>query len=191
LTALIAFTLIAEKYQIKMFEIDKRLQILKNGLNERSPAVKRTVETKLLPNWVKTFNGDVVALLFALDIQSDPDLIERMLYLYFRFIYNDIDDNGITAFHKLMDNFKDKYLDKWNLITKVSLTVEEAFLWRIIAKFAKDNDITITLNINANVPNEEQIIVSDSQSNRDLEEKIDAIDTILPDLPHYCSYLEM
>ncbi len=174
-----------------MFEIDKRLQILKNGLNERSPAVKRTVETKLLPNWVKTFNGDVVALLFALDIQSDPDLIERMLYLYFRFIYKDIDDNGITTFHKLIYNFKDKYLDKWNLITKVSLTVEEAFLWRIIAKFAKDNDVTITLNINTNVSNEEQMVVSDSQSNRDLEEKIDAIDTILPDLPHYCSYLEM
>lgn len=188
----IAFTLIADKFQINMFEIDKRLQILKNGLNERSPAVKRTVQTKLLPNWVKAFDGNLVALLYALDIQSDPNLIERMLYLYFSHIYNDCDDYGITGFHKLMDQFKDQYLDEFNLITKLPLTVENAFLWRIIAKFAKDNDITITLCVNSDLNDQNMNNDSDSQqSNEVIEEKVEAIDRVLPDLPRYCSYLDM
>ncbi|CAG2166755.1 unnamed protein product [Oppiella nova] len=145
-----AFTLIADKFDIKNFGIDKRLEILKNGLNERHIAVKKVVEIKLLPNWVKSYNGDFVALLYALDIQSDPLLVERMLYLYFDHIRKDVNQStGRTGFHKFLDDFRDR--------TPLNTGSEE-------------------------MPN--------SQPNTH-EETVDAIDLIVPDLPHYCHYINV
>ncbi|XP_054157960.1 condensin complex subunit 3-like [Oppia nitens] len=186
-----AFILIAEKFDIRNIGIDKRLEILKNGLNERHAAVKKVIEIKLLPNWVKTYNGDFTALLYALDIQTDPQLIERMFYLYFDFINKDVDEStGKTGFHKFIDDFRNRFLADFNLLTKEDLTVENSFLWHIIAKYCKDNEISVTLTINNErlmTDNEE----TDSQPIESNEETVDALDLIIPDLPHYCRYLSI
>ncbi|CAG2120345.1 unnamed protein product, partial [Medioppia subpectinata] len=188
-----AFTLIADKFDIKNYGIDKRLQILKNGMNERHAAVRKVVETKLLPNWVKSYNGDFVALLYALDIQSDPKLIERMLFLYFDYIGKDVNElNGKTGFHTFLDDFKNRFLEKFNLLTKEDLTAENAFLWRIVAKYCKDKDITVTFILNNDNTDTNAEEMSDGSQPADTHpEEIDGIDLIVPDLPHYCHYINV
>jgi hypothetical protein len=147
------------------------------------------VEIKLLPNWVKSYNGDFVALLYALDIQSDPLLVERMLYLYFDHIGKDVNQStGRTGFHKFLDDFRDRFLETFNVLTKEDLTAENAFLWRIVAKYCKEKEITVTLVVNND--NEDSEEMSDSQPNTH-EETVDAIDLIVPDLPHYCHYINV
>ena len=189
-TSITAFILIADKFEIKNFGIDDRLQILRNGMNERHPAVKKVVELKLIPNWIKSSNGDVVTFLYLLDIQSDPELVERILYLYFNHLKNiSEDDSDNTGFHKFLDAFRDKFLSEHNFLTKVDLNVENAFLWFIVAKFCRDNDITVTVPVSAT--GDQEMADTDSQSNGQRNtETVDAIDLIVPDLPHYCHYIK-
>lgn len=159
-------------------------------MNERLPAVKKVVQIKLLPNWIKSYNGDIVQLLYGLDIQSDPDLIERTLYSYFDHLRSTSDDNSEdTGFHKYLSEFKNRFLSDNNFLTKEELTVENAFLWRIVAKYCKDQEIC--LRIASNVT-EEPMADSDSQQTEQRNfETVDAIDTVVPDLPHYCNYIKV
>ena len=159
-------------------------------MNERHPAVKKVVEIKLIPNWIKSYSDDIVQLLFGLDIQSDPVLIERTLYLYFDHL-NGItkDDSEDTGFHKFLDYFKNRFLSTNNFLTKEELTVENSFLWRIVAKYGKEREIS--LKIVTNIA-EEQMLDSDSQPTEQQNvETVDAIDTVVPDLPHYCNYVKV
>ncbi|CAG2182594.1 unnamed protein product, partial [Oppiella nova] len=68
------------------------------------------------------------------------------------------------------------------------LTAENAFLWRIVAKYCKEKEITVTLVVNNDNKGDEEM--SDSQPNTH-EETVDAIDLIVPDLPHYCHYINV
>ena len=189
-----AFAIIAEKFDVKNFGIEKRLEILRNGLNERQTGVKKVVETKLIPNWIKSYGGDFVQLLYGLDIQSDPLLIERMLYLYFDHINKDLDKSSDrTGFHQFLEDFRQRFLEHFNLLTKEELTVENAFLWRIVAKYCKEKDITTTVAVSESTDlADEQMTDTDSQPIvQKIVETVDAIDTIVPDLPHYCRYLSV
>lgn len=150
----------------------------------------------MIPSWVKAFDGQLVDLLISLDIQSDPELVSKMLFSYFKFSLNDELQDGKNAFFKLIDDFRDKYLDEKRLVTKVALTSEMAFLWRALAQFCKENEITIKIPVNINQITDEQMVGEnvqvgecDAQSHETQEEEIEILEMIIPDLPYFCAYI--
>ncbi len=190
-----AFIQIADKLQMKCFTIEQRLTILKNGLKDRSPAVRKVVETLLIPSWVKSCNNDLVQLLIALDIQTDLKLIEQMLDVYFKQLNreNISKDSSKTKFQALVDEFRDKYLDN-SRIFKVPLNVENVFLWRHICEFCKHNQLE-----NQTIETTEQQIVEEQEvlENENLDttketftSNVDLVDLLVPDVPYYCDYLK-
>ena len=126
-----------------------------------------------------------------MDLQSDPELIERMLFLYFDHLNEDSDDSSEkTAFHKYLEDFRNRFLEDFNLLTKEEMSVENAFLWRIVAKYCKERNITIVVVTDTpTIPNEEIVNPGSQPVQQKTVETVDAIDTIVPDLPHYCRFL--
>ncbi|XP_054156320.1 condensin complex subunit 3-like [Oppia nitens] len=148
-----AYNQIASKLQMKCFTIEQRLTILKNGLKDRSPAVRKVVESVLIPSWVKSCDNNLVQLLIALDIQTDIELIEKMLIIYFKHLLSeklgDDDNKPKTSFHQLVEEFCAQNLTKERLFS-VSLNVENIFLWRFLCEFCQSNKIA-TKDIKTNV----------------------------------------
>lgn len=132
-----AYHKIAERISIKTLSIDQKLSLLRNGLNDRSPSVKKTVERILVVNWLKACKESVVNLLSLLDIESDPKTIDQLLHLIFRSYMAQTQDNQ-TKLHLFVKQFEFMFLDKRKLLMKQPLTVENAFLWRSLSYFLKE-----------------------------------------------------
>ena len=78
-----AFLALSEKCSIKYFTIKQRLQLLQSGLNDRCPAVKEACVRGLLRSWCMECEGDFLALLYRLDVESSPDISELALKALF------------------------------------------------------------------------------------------------------------
>ncbi|CAK9252582.1 unnamed protein product [Sphagnum jensenii] len=135
-----AFVKLAEQVDVRIFSIEQRLNLLKIGLNDRNPSVRKVVETKLIDAWLKSYENNLIDLLVDLDIQSDVVTVEKMvLTIFHQFLDNELPNNS-TSFHKYVEAFCEAMLDERKLMTKRPLTVEGAFLWRCVIKFLKDNE---------------------------------------------------
>lgn len=176
---------------MKLFSIDDRLIILRNGLSERSAAVKKTVETRLLPAWLKQCDGDFVTLLRALDIQSDIELSEKLLDSYFTQMSQKVTEE-VSDLQKFADNFSEQYLNELKMFNKVPITVEHCFLWRCLAEFCKKNNITTRVRVEKDTqPLNERtdIEIEAADSGTSEFEEYDLFDLIVPDLMHFSSYV--
>ena len=74
-----AFKVLAEKVNIKALSIAQRLQLLNDGMYDRSQAVKDECSNNLFKSWLKTVDNKVVKLLECLHVESSPETAEMTL----------------------------------------------------------------------------------------------------------------
>lgn len=75
----LAYRILAEKVNIKSFTIAQRVQLLSNGLHDRSEAIKDLCARELLGGWLKSFDSDVIKLLNCLDVEGCTEVAELAL----------------------------------------------------------------------------------------------------------------
>ena len=135
-----AYMKICDRVHVKTLTFEQRLSILREGLHDRSPAVRTTVQKKLIVQWLRCCNDDVIELLEIMDIESDIPTIEAMLTIMFK-MYMNQKNGDKSKFHAFVENFKNTFLDARKLLLKKPLTVENTYLWFTLAKFCKENNI--------------------------------------------------
>ena len=178
-----AFRKITERVTVRSLSIDQRLFVLRNGLEDKSSTVRRYVEKELLTQWLKTVDGDMIKLLSFLDIQDDPEIIDKMLNKYWKsFLEQKASPEGPssapskTQLHAYVQHFRSRFLDSRKLLLKEPLTSENTFVWRSLVVFCRENLTEIQ-------PLNERKAASEAQSEADAE--IDAMmaDIRLPEDP--------
>ncbi|CAG2175398.1 unnamed protein product, partial [Oppiella nova] len=194
-----AYIQIADKLQIKCFTIEQRLTILKNGLKDRSSAVRKVVESVLIPSWVKCCNNNLIQLLIALDIQTDVDLIERMLDIYFKHLNREVvsEELSKTKFHQLVDEFRDQNMttDRFKELNANEKTGETSDGTAAGVDATIDSVISVVpegLTIPQSMATADEIPIEDNQQVMDETEvqSVDLFDLLVPDVPYFCAYLE-
>lgn len=75
----LAYRVLAEKVNIKSLTIAQRVQLLSNGLHDRSESIKEVCTKELLNGWLKSFDNDVVRLLKCLDVEGCTEVAELAL----------------------------------------------------------------------------------------------------------------
>ena len=74
-----AYRILAEKVNIKSLTIAQRMQLLSNGLHDRSESIKEVCAKELLNGWLKSFDNDIVRLLKCLDVEGCTEIAELAL----------------------------------------------------------------------------------------------------------------
>lgn len=69
-----AFLCLAEKCTIRNLTIKQRIQLLGDGLSDRSELVQEACVNGLLRSWILTLGEDLLALLTRLDVESSPEV---------------------------------------------------------------------------------------------------------------------
>lgn len=75
----LAYRIIAEKVSIKSLTIAQRVQLLSNGLHDRSESIKDVCAKDLLNGWLESFDKDVIKLLKCLDVEGCTEVAELAL----------------------------------------------------------------------------------------------------------------
>lgn len=75
----LAYRILAEKVNIKSFTIAQRVELLSNGLHDRSESIKDVCAKELLGGWLKGFDRDFVKLLKCLDVEGCTEVAELAL----------------------------------------------------------------------------------------------------------------
>ena len=75
----IAYRTLAEKVNIKSLTIAQRMQLLSNGLHDRSQSIKEVCAKELLNGWLKSFDNDIIRLLQCLDVEGCTEVAELAL----------------------------------------------------------------------------------------------------------------
>ncbi|KAK7111031.1 condensin complex subunit 3-like [Littorina saxatilis] len=113
-----AFNIIGEKVPMKAMSIGQRVQLLEQGLNDRTESVKSVCGSKLLQSWLRGFEGNVLDLLHSLDVENSTDVCRHMLKHLF----------GDSPIADLIANFN--LLDGSCLVSPDKLTCESAMYWQ-------------------------------------------------------------
>uniref|UniRef100_UPI00398E89FD condensin complex subunit 3 isoform X2 n=1 Tax=Pristiophorus japonicus TaxID=55135 RepID=UPI00398E89FD len=121
----LAYEVLAEKIHIKAFSIAQRVKLLKQGLSDRSDAVKQVVQKKLLQAWLRTMDGNVLDLLHRLDVENCVDVAVSALNVLF----------AQTHLEELVENCQN--LNNGKVISVETLTCENALYWRCLCKYLK------------------------------------------------------
>ena len=72
----LAYRILAEKVNIRSMSIAQRMQLLSNGLNDRSDSIKELCTQELLGGWLKSFDRDVIQLLKCLDVEGCTEVAD-------------------------------------------------------------------------------------------------------------------
>lgn len=80
----LAFCVLAEKVHIKSFTIAQRIRLLESGLTDQSETVREMCVDALLKAWLKTFEGNTVNLLKALDVENAEEPAKMFLKAVFK-----------------------------------------------------------------------------------------------------------
>ena len=83
----LAYRILAEKVNIKSFTIAQRVQLLSNGLHDRSEAIKEVCAKELLDRWLNSFDRDFVNLLKCLDVEGCTEVAELALETFLKGIH--------------------------------------------------------------------------------------------------------
>ena len=94
------FLILSEKCTIRQLKIKQRLQLLRDGLQDRNDSVKEACMRGLLRNWCLTLDGDIYDLLRRLDLESSSDICEIVVMS----IFEDLpDEELIKSFENLLN----------------------------------------------------------------------------------------
>lgn len=74
-----AFSVLSEKCMVQNFSIKQRIQLLGDGIRDRSDKVREACVSGLLRSWCHTLDGDFLNLLRRLDVESSSDVAELAL----------------------------------------------------------------------------------------------------------------
>ncbi|XP_072921041.1 condensin complex subunit 3 [Hemitrygon akajei] len=121
----LAYEVLAEKIHIKAFSIAQRVKLLKQGLTDRSDAVKEVVKKKLLQAWLRILDGNVLDLLHCLDVENCIDVAESALNALF----------SQSPLEELVNNCQN--LNNGKIIPAEDLTCENALYWRCLCNYVK------------------------------------------------------
>uniref|UniRef100_H3BDF7 Non-SMC condensin I complex subunit G n=1 Tax=Latimeria chalumnae TaxID=7897 RepID=H3BDF7_LATCH len=121
----LAYQVLAEKIHVRTLSIAQRVQLLQQGLNDRSVAVKEAVEKKLLPAWLRLSEGNVLDLLHRLDVENCPEVAISALNAIF----------ALTPLNELVQNCTN--IDNQKLIPVENLTTENTLYWRALCEYIK------------------------------------------------------
>ncbi|BFZ07082.1 hypothetical protein BsWGS_10121 [Bradybaena similaris] len=117
------FTVIAEKIPLKALSFEQRIQLLQDGLSDRSEIVQAACSNKLLQTWLCACEGNVLDLLARLDVESSVKICEKALHILFK-------NSGILDLVQKFDMINERAL-----IDETNLTCESAFYWRNLVQF--------------------------------------------------------
>lgn len=135
-----AFIKIADRISITTLTMDQRSFIIREGLKDRNPSVRKVVEKQLIISWVKACNENLISLLTLFDIEMEPEIIEMMLKVIFR-AYLQQKQDGKSKLHHLVQKFRFDFLDDRKLLLKQPLTIWNSFLWHSLIAFCKEQDM--------------------------------------------------
>ena len=76
-----AFLRLSEKCSIRHLSIHQRIQLLSDGLNDRSGLVQEACVSGLLRSWSLSLDGDFLSLLSRLDVESSPEVCVCLTHL--------------------------------------------------------------------------------------------------------------
>ncbi|XP_032881961.1 condensin complex subunit 3 [Amblyraja radiata] len=121
----LAYEVLAEKIHIKAFSIAQRVKLLKQGMADRSDAVKEVVRKKLLQAWLRMLDGNILDLLHCLDVENCVDEAESALNAMF----------AQSHLEELVDNCQK--LNNGKVIPAENLTCENALYWKCLCNYVK------------------------------------------------------
>ncbi|XP_068710176.1 condensin complex subunit 3-like [Montipora foliosa] len=127
----LAYRILAEKVNIKSFTIAQRVQLLFNGLQDRSETINIICTKELLGNWLKSFDRDVIELLKCLDVEGCTEVAELALKAVLKELPVDDLQEYINLLRKEQEDEGPVRID-YN-----SLNAETAFCWRCLGEHAK------------------------------------------------------
>lgn len=209
-----AFTKIAEHVPLKLLSTEQRLLILKEGLNDRHPNVRKVVEDNVLTSWLKNCDGDLVKLMTEIDVKNEPKLTKKVLDIFFGHFIETSDEQFGTRFHSVAHNFRESYLDDEKLLKEEHQTPEKVFTWQCLNTFIKKNEDEFIRRADKNFASKpiDQHNNSTLTGNTKLDEAETAVDDwadrtlnedsnqakddshiadyLFPELPHICQYLQ-
>ncbi|XP_071168942.1 condensin complex subunit 3-like [Mytilus edulis] len=117
-----AYNVLGEKVHIKALSIANRERLLQEGLTDRVESVKEACSSKLLQAWLRTFGGNVLELLGALDVEYATGTCELVLNTLFKH----------TSTAELIKNFD--ILNEKVLIPQEKLNAESVMYWNMLCK---------------------------------------------------------
>ncbi|KAI8066111.1 nuclear condensing complex subunit [Thamnidium elegans] len=119
----------------RMLSLEERNQILKWGLNDRNPLVKKAVSKMLSEKWISHANNNLIEFLERLDIMKPQvtEIAESVLDAFFTARMDIVNDISFDA-------------EFWN-----NLTPESAFLAKVLIKFLQ-KDHTLDERLDAILP---------------------------------------
>ncbi|XP_048851704.1 condensin complex subunit 3 isoform X2 [Brienomyrus brachyistius] len=121
----LAYQVLAEKVHVRALSIAQRVNLLRQGLNDVSEAVKEVVQKMLLPAWLRLLQGDVLELLHRLDVEDCSEVAISAL-------------NCIFSLSSPGDLLQDRInLDSRKLMPVETLTCENVLYWRALCEFTK------------------------------------------------------
>ena len=122
-----AFLALSEKSTIRHLTIKQRLQLLSDGLQDRSDQVKEACVRGLLRNWCLNLDADFLSLLRRLDVESSPKIGELALTS----LFDDLrDEELVQSFVDIMTGQKNEELVRKEEVTEM----EEVYEWIRIFK---------------------------------------------------------
>nr|XP_057929295.1 condensin complex subunit 3 [Doryrhamphus excisus]XP_057929303.1 condensin complex subunit 3 [Doryrhamphus excisus] len=121
----LAYQVLADKVHVKALTIAQRVSLLEHGLHDTSEAVKEVVCSRLLPVWLLRLDGNVVELLYRLDVENCAETALETLKAIFK---------DMAADELLQNRIQ---LDNRKLIPMDSLTCENVLYWRALCEFIK------------------------------------------------------
>eukprot|EP00116_Pleurobrachia_bachei_P000862 sb/3461124/ len=126
-----AYEVLVEKISIRSMKISYRMKIIESGLHDRHASVKSTC-VALLRNWLAYYNGDIVRMLQALDVEGKVDLCGEVVKEVLAFVSM---DNAVQCLQSRLEE---------GIIPVDQLTPESIFYWRCLVDYCLKNSNTET-----------------------------------------------
>lgn len=121
----LAYQVLAEKVHMRAMSIAQRVQLLQQGLNDRSDAVRQAVQKHLLQGWLRFTEGNILELLHRLDVENSSEVAVSVLNSLF----------SVTPLNELVGICKND--DGRKLIPVETLTPELALYWCTLCEYLK------------------------------------------------------
>ncbi|XP_078359066.1 condensin complex subunit 3-like [Oculina patagonica] len=127
----LAYRILADKVSIKSLTIAQRVQLLSNGLHDRSKSIQDAFAKELLSGWLKSFDKDVIKLLKCLDVEGCIEVAELAL----KTILKGLPKEDLPGY---VDTLKKGQEEEGPVrISYEALDVETAFYWRCLGEHFK------------------------------------------------------
>ncbi|XP_029446285.1 condensin complex subunit 3 isoform X2 [Rhinatrema bivittatum] len=121
----LAYQVLSEKIHMRALSIAQRVQLLQQGLNDRSDGVKEVIQKKILQTWLRYCEGDVLELLHRLDVENCSEVAISALNAMF----------ALSPLNELVQNCK--FLDDSKLIPVENLSPENVLYWKSLCEYLK------------------------------------------------------